>query len=182
MSKKGEVGEDFSEHFSSVGFYVQIDYGRDRNLGHVTWAAEKHNGVHFPRISHEKSGVKVVNIIFARLYQETASLAQNMKLAMNHGLRPAVYPEIVAFLDQATPEEIACLFKYADSIHVGRRITCPVVAAIPCLGTAVTGQSGELIPVQMISRFTPNPRTQLQLLKLAFGSRVPPAQLVPFVR
>jgi hypothetical protein len=181
MSKKREVGEDFSQNFSSVGFYTRIDYGRNHDLGQVAWADGKHNGVILPRIPRQTGGVQVMNICFARLHQETASLGQSLHLAMNHGLKPALFSEMACFFEQVTDDEMDKLFKYADSICVGRRIACAVKAAIPCLGSMVVGGDGGLIPVYVVDRIAKR-RTSIHLKQVDFDRAVPPAQLIPFVR
>lgn len=184
MLKGVNVGRPrFDKVFSSVNsFCTKIDYTKAFVLGEVDAAEEKHDGklIHRFKRSFPKT-YGMVNMCFARPWQRDMSLGQSFKLAMDYGLRPAIHHEVVTSLKQARSEQVEALFDQMMKVaKMHGFIQMPLSLSVVCLGSAVSGQTGELIPVQEVVR-TSERLSRLQLRKLDFDARIPSAMLIPFV-
>lgn len=174
----------FGKVFSSVNsFYARVDYTKAHVLGEVDEAEESHDGVLIHRMEHRRlpKGSGVVNLVFIQPWKRDMSLGQAFKLMMDFGFRPAIHHEVVVSLKTASQDQIMGLFEQADKVNkVHGRSPVKGSLSVACLGSAVIGKTGELIPVQEVV-WAPNPLCRLQLRKLDFDASMPPAQSIAFV-
>ena len=183
MAKGVKVGRpDFEQIFASVNsFHALIDYSQAHVLGEVYHADENHDGKVFLRIRRElPKRAHPASVCFIWPLLADMSLGQALNLAMNFGLRPAIHHEVAASLKGAVPEQIHKLFDLADISMLQQGFSRrAMVLSVASLGSAVAGESGEMIPVHQLTRTNwPN---QLHLRKLDFDAPVPPAQSLAFV-
>lgn len=184
MVKGMKVGRpSFEKMFASVILEsVSVNYAQAHNLGEVYEADEDHDGKLILRIRRQlPKGVGVAKIHFARPLQIGMSLGHSYNLSMDYGLRPAVHQEVRDALTVASSDQVDQMFELADKAMFdhGKRQKA-MALSIACMGSAVTGKSTELIPVQEVIRSCGRP-CRVHLRKLDFDAPMFPAQLNAFV-
>lgn len=182
MVKGSKVGRPgFSEVFSAVNsFHTPVDYSLAKVLGEVHDEDENHDGQLIHRVDRQlPTGISVVKLCFIRPLNRAMSLTKILYLAMDYGLVPAIHHETVAALRAAAPEQIQSLFHQVDGEVSYRKLPQTSSVSVVCFGSAVTGETGELIPVHEVRRHIGWSGVQLRKLNLDAPPR--PAMVLPFV-
>ena len=184
MVKGMKVGRpSFEKMFASVFLdSVSVNYAQAHVLGEVYEADEDHDGKLILRVRRQlPKGVSTAKICFARPLQKSMSLGHAYNLAMDYGLRPAVHHEVVASLQVASSSQVGQMFDLADQamLEHGHEQKAHALS-IACMGSAVTGKTAELIPVQEVIRSC-GQACRVHLRKFDFDAPLFPAQSMAFV-
>ncbi len=183
MSKERICQVGFSNVFVSVNsFKARVDYTKKDILVNVhTSDDENHDGKVILRISRQFSIKRgVISLCFIHPRDKKMSLEQALIEADNFGFSPATHHETVSSLEAADREQIWKLFSQTDSIRYSSGLFPKSSMSVACLASAVSSQTGELIPVYEIDRFGGH-KPLLHLTKLVFDAPVPSAMVLPFV-
>ena len=183
MVKDRKVGRpSFEKMFASVEINASINYALEHILGEVYEMDEDHDGKLILRVRRQlPKGVSAKKVCLIRPHQEGMSMGSGYNLAMDYGYRPAVHLELKAALQQAVPEHYDQMFDLADrAMYACGQKKKALALSVACMGSAVTGKTGELIPVQEVIRSCGRP-CRMHLRKLDFDGRMFPAQWMAFV-